>query len=96
MGRRIQKGWKEIPFKSDNGKTASLNLSMEVQTIDGLSGHSDRNQLLNFIHHLSAKPDRVVICHGENQKVVDLARTVHNMFRVETVTPRNLESLRLK
>jgi len=96
MGRRIQKGWKEIPFRSENGRTASMSLNMEVQTIDGLSGHSDRNQLLSFVHRLAAKPDKVIICHGENQKTIDLARTIHKLFRIETVAPRNLESLRLK
>jgi KH/beta-lactamase-domain protein len=96
MGRRIQKGWKEIPFKSENGKTYSINLNMEVQTIDGLSGHSDRNQLLSFIHHLQSKPDKVIVCHGENQKTVDLARAVHKLFRIETTAPKNLESIRLK
>jgi hypothetical protein len=96
MGRRIQKGWKEVPVKTENGKMASISLKMEVQTIDGLSGHSDRNQLLSFVNHLATKPDRVVICHGESQKTVDLARTIHKMFRIETVAPRNLESLRLK
>jgi hypothetical protein len=96
MGRRIQKGWKEVPFRSENGRTASMSLSMEVQTIDGLSGHSDRNQLLSFIHHLPVKPDKVIICHGESQKSVDLARTIHKLFRVETVAPKNLESIRLK
>jgi hypothetical protein len=96
MGRRIQKGWKEVPFRSENGRTASMSLNMEVQTIDGLSGHSDRNQLLSFVHRLAAKPDKVIICHGENQKAVDLARTIHKLFRIETVAPRNLESLRLK
>jgi hypothetical protein len=96
MGRRIQKGWKEVPFRSENGKTASMSLNMEVQTIDGLSGHSDRNQLLSFVHRLAAKPDKVIVCHGENQKAADLARTIHKLFRIETVAPRNLESLRLK
>ncbi|MHA1744030.1 MAG: beta-CASP ribonuclease aCPSF1 [Candidatus Heimdallarchaeota archaeon] len=96
MGGRIQKGWKEIPIKVENGKTASINLNMEVQTIQGLSGHSDRNQLLNFIRHLPVKPDKVIVCHGENQKAIDLARTVHKLFRVETVAPKNLESIRLK
>ncbi|MFQ6056265.1 MAG: MBL fold metallo-hydrolase RNA specificity domain-containing protein, partial [Methanosarcinales archaeon] len=64
LGRRIQKGWKEVPIKTENGKTISLNLQMEVQTIDGLSGHSDKNQLLSFVHRLSVKPDRVIVCHG--------------------------------
>ena len=96
LGRRIQKGWKEVPFKTENGRTFSLRLGMEIQTIDGLSGHSDRNQLLSFVHRLTARPDKVIICHGENQKTVDLARTIHKLFRIETVAPKNLEAIRLK
>jgi hypothetical protein len=96
LGRRIQKGWKEIPMKTENGKTTTINLQMEVQTIDGLSGHSDRNQLLSFIHRLAAKPDKVIVAHGENQKALELARSIHKLFRVETVAPRNLEAIRLK
>jgi len=96
MGRRIQKGWKEIPFKTENGKNIILNLQMEVQTIDGLSGHSDKNQLISFVHRLAAKPDKVIICHGENQKAIELARSIHKLFRMETTAPKNLESIRLK
>jgi len=96
LGRRIQKGWKEIPMKTDNGKPFILNLQAEVQTVEGMSGHSDRNQLLNFIHRLPRTPDRIISCHGEEQKVVDISRTIHKLFRVETLAPRNLEAIRLK
>jgi KH/beta-lactamase-domain protein len=96
LGRRIQKGWREIPVKTEDGKTISVEMKMNVQTIEGLSGHSDRNQLLAFMHRLSSKPDRVIIAHGESQKSLELARAIHKIFRVETNVPRNLESLRLK
>lgn len=96
MGRRIQKGWREIPVKSENGRTISIEMKMDVQTVEGLSGHSDKTQLLNFIHRLGSRPDRIIIAHGENQKSLDLARSVHRLFRIETNVPRNLESLRLK
>lgn len=96
FGRRIQKGWKEIPVRLENGKTTTINLQMEVATIDGLSGHSDRNQLLSFVNKLTAKPDKVIVVHGENQKALDLARTIHKLFRIETVAPKNLEGIRLK
>ncbi|MBS3054942.1 MAG: beta-CASP ribonuclease aCPSF1 [Candidatus Aenigmarchaeota archaeon] len=96
MGRRIQKGWREIPIRVDGGKTATMNLQMEITTIEGLSGHSDRKQLLNYINNLGSRPDKILFCHGEASKVVELARTVHKLFRVETATPRNLEGIRLK
>ncbi len=95
MGRRIQKGWKEIPL-SINGKTSTMKLDLEVQTIDGLSGHSDRNQLINFLNRLRSKPERVLVCHGDSIKPVSLARTIHKLFRVETVAPKNLEAVRLR
>jgi len=98
LGKRIQKGWNEIPIGGNNvnGKPKTMQLKIQVDTIEGLSGHSDRNQLLNFIQDLSAKPDKVIVCHGESSKAVEFARAVHKIFRVETYAPRNLESIRLK
>lgn len=96
MGRRIQKGWKEIPIRTENGKTVALNLNMEVQTIDGLSGHSSRNELLGFVGKLTARPERVICVHGEPQKTQELARSIKGIFRVETMAPKNLEAIRLK
>jgi len=95
MGRRIQKGWREIPLNVD-GKTKTMKLDLEVQTIEGLSGHSDKNQLINFVHRLKSKPERILICHGDNTKPVNLARTLHKLFRVETLAPKNLEAVRLR
>jgi len=96
MGRRIQKGWKEVPVKTENGKTVSVALNMEVYTAEGLSGHSDYRQLINYISRLSARPDKIVVVHGEPQKAVSFAKSVHKLFRVETIAPRNLEAIRLK
>lgn len=96
MGRRIQKGWKEVPTRLENGKTITIGMKMEIQTVDGLSGHSDRNQLLSFISRLGSKPNRVIVCHGEAQRAQDLARSVYKLFRIETSAPRNLEAVRLK
>ncbi len=96
FGRRIQKGWKEISIGVGGGKSAAINLNMEVYTAEGLSAHSDRKQLLNFINHLSSKPNRVICVHGEPQKTVDLASSVNRIFRVDTLAPKNLEAIRLR
>jgi KH/beta-lactamase-domain protein len=96
LGRRIQKGWKDIPMRSEDGKNFNVNLKMEIQTVDGMSGHSDRNQLINFVGRLGSKPDRIIVCHGEQAKTLDLARTLHKLFRIETMAPKNLEAIRLR
>jgi len=96
MGKRIQKGWKEIPISTENGRTTTIRLKMDVQTIDGLSGHSDRNQLLSFINNMPSKPTRVIIGHGEPRRSLDLAKSINKLFRIETTVPRPLESIRLR
>lgn len=96
MGRRIQKGWKEIPMKTEDGKTITLKLAMEIYTADGLSGHSDKRQLLAYIGHLAAKPNRIIVAHGEPQKATSFAKIVSKVFRIESYAPRNLEVMRVK
>ncbi len=91
LGRRIQKGWKQVQL--ENGK--SMELKLEIDTIQGLSGHSDHRQLLEFIGRLP-RPKRVFTNHGENVKCVDLARNVHKIFKIETDAPKVLETIRLK
>ncbi len=95
-GRRIQKGWKEIPLSFEGGRTKSLKMEMGVETVHGLSGHADRNELTSFIYKLASKPERIIINHGDSKKCSELARDVHRMFRVETLAPKNLEVARIK
>ncbi|MBN2101932.1 MAG: beta-CASP ribonuclease aCPSF1 [Candidatus Aenigmarchaeota archaeon] len=98
LGRRIQKGHKEIPISARNGRNMSLPIELEVETISGLSGHSDRRQLMNFIYKLSkgTKLERVVTVHGDNYTCVEFARDVHRSLKVETITPKNMEVMRLR
>lgn len=96
FGRRIQKGWKELPISTNNGKGGSISLNMEIYTAEGLSAHSDRKQLLNFINHLSSRPNRVICVHGEAQKTMELANSVRRIFNIDSSAPENLEAIRLK
>ncbi len=91
-GRRIQKGWKQIQF--EDGKAIELNL--EIVTVEGLSGHSDFRELVNYISSLSNKPKKIMVNHGDPLRCVSLARAVHKMFKVETLAPKNLETIRLR
>ena len=95
MGRRIQKGWKEITM-SENGKTKVYNMNMHVHTVEGFSGHSDRNQIINYIRRLNPKPERLITCHGEESKCVELASSIYKIFKSETRAPHNLEVFRVK
>lgn len=95
LGRRIQKGWHEVPMKRAGGRMEEVKINMEVRSIEGFSGHSDRAQLLNYIRRVSPKPDRVICCHGDDNKCTDLASAIHKLFKMETRAPSNLETIRL-
>jgi len=94
LGRRIQKGWNEIQL-SDGGKIKNIKIKMDIKTVDGFSGHSDRKQLINFVKGIKPLPSRVLCMHGENSKCLALASGIHKKFNIETAAPQNLETLRL-
>ena len=95
LGRKIQKGWGEVPME-EKGKTKAVPVQCEVITIEGLSGHSDRKQILNYISRLKQRPERILVGHGEASKCKELASDLHKIFKVETMAPKLLETIRLK
>ena len=96
LGRKIQKGHKEIPLEDETGKKRIYNVKMDVKTIEGFSGHSNRRQLMEFAKRLHPRPDKIITCHGDPYKTVDLASSIHRSYKVETKTPLILEATRLQ
>ncbi|MFH2020480.1 MAG: beta-CASP ribonuclease aCPSF1 [archaeon] len=94
LGRRIQNGEREIMFR--NGQKQEIcKINMEVVKLE-ISDHSDRRELMNYVAHLSPRPKKIIINHGENSRALDLASSLHKLYRVETTVPRNLDALRIK
>jgi KH/beta-lactamase-domain protein len=96
MGRRIQNGCQEIPLPEPGGKTRVVKVKLEVKTVEGFSGHSDRQQLLNYVKRVTPRPSKVICCHGEESKCLSLASAIHKLLSIETKAPYNLESARLR
>ena len=91
LGRRIQKGWREVPI----GRRGTIAINLEIVTIDGFSGHSDRRQLVNFIGHIQPKPEKIFTIHGDENKTIDLASSLYKRYHIETHSPMNLETYRM-
>ncbi|MCX6669699.1 MAG: beta-CASP ribonuclease aCPSF1 [Methanothrix sp.] len=94
LGRRIQKGWKELPL-SVEGKTQTVKINLEVTTVDGFSGHSDRQQLMEYMRRIYPKPGKVLTNHGDEGNCLDLASSIYKRYRIPTMAPMNLETVRL-
>jgi len=96
LGRKIQRGTKEIPILGEAGTLETLKINMRVETVEGFSGHSDRYQLINFIRNLKPTPERIFTSHGDENKCDDFARNISKIMRIETRAPMNLDAIRLK
>ncbi|MFW9953745.1 MAG: beta-CASP ribonuclease aCPSF1 [Candidatus Thorarchaeota archaeon] len=96
LGRRIQKGWKEVQMRNKDGNTQVVPVNLQVETVEGFSGHSDRKQILNFIKRVSPIPEKILTCHGEASKCVNLASTIHKSMNIDTKALYVTESIKLK
>ncbi|MCX6742508.1 MAG: MBL fold metallo-hydrolase [Candidatus Pacearchaeota archaeon] len=92
-GRQVQEGAKEVRFEDSN---ESIPVNLNVFTIEGMSGHASRAELINFINTISPIPRRVIVNHGEQSRCLDLASSIYKLNKIETIVPRNLEAIRLK
>ena len=91
LGRQVQEGISPVRANDE-----TVHVKMRVETMYGLSSHSGRNELLQFISRMNPRPKRIIINHGESSKCLDLASTLYKLNHIETIAPRNLETVRLK
>ncbi len=95
LGRQVSEGNKVVKIDENfGGETITVN--MQVETMSGLSAHSGRGELMQFIGRMSPKPKKVIISHGEQSRCLDFASSIYRQYGIETVVPRNLETIRLK
>ncbi len=96
LGNRIKNGLKEVSLYAHDGKMEMVKVGMRVESIEGFSGHSDRNQLLAFIKRMMPKPTKIIVNHGERRKSDIFAQSVNRIFGIRTLVPDVLESIRLR
>jgi len=71
-------------------------INMQITTIEGFSGHSDRKQLLNYINSLNPTPKKILVDHGEKDKTISFSKFLANKFRISVSAPKVLECVRLR
>ena len=95
LGRRIQNGWDEIPVGNGNGRGRNtMQMHMDVETVDGFSGHADRQGLENFVKTMNPRPEKVLCVHGDESSTQDLSSALYHDYNMRTFAPKNLETFR--
>ncbi len=95
LGKQIQDGIKQFTMNVE-GSEEQIDANLEVVTIDGMSAHAGRKELLDFANRCQPRPNRIIINHGEQSRCLDLASSVYKLQHIETNVPRNLETIRLR
>ena len=97
LGNRIQNGWDEIPVEGDRvGRSDTMKLEMDVKTVDGFSGHADRQGLENFVKTMNPRPEKILCVHGDERSVQDLSSGLYHDHNLRTFAPKNLETFRFR
>ncbi len=94
LGRRILQGERKLTLKYYN-EEVKIEVKMNVESIQGFSGHSDRRQLLAYVRDVEPRPSKIVLVHGEQSKILSLALTIELSMKIPVLTPGDLESIRL-
>ncbi|WP_276271020.1 beta-CASP ribonuclease aCPSF1 [Haloarcula litorea] len=89
LGERVQRGANEVRV---DGETVPV--EARVETVDGFSGHADRQGLENFVKTMHPRPDKVLCVHGESSPTQDLSSSLYHDYNLRTFSPENLETFR--
>ncbi len=105
LGRRLLDGEREFTYITEDGKLEVLKVRIpdhKIVSIEGFSGHSDRDQLLAFLKNIEPKPKRVILNHGEPTAIREFEKYYREMRKrdrslpsFEILKPSVLESVYL-
>jgi uncharacterized protein len=95
LGRRVLDGvMSEVSLMDKSGKVKVVPVRCHTQKIDGFSGHSDFNQILNFVSRI--RPKRALVNHGEKSKSENVASAIYSRLKIRSSVPDNREIVRLR
>jgi KH/beta-lactamase-domain protein len=95
LGRRVLDGtMSEVSMMDKSSKVKVVPVRCQTQKIDGFSGHSDFNQILNFVSRI--RPKRVLVNHGEKSKSENVASAIYSRLKIRSGVPDNREIVRLR
>lgn len=82
LGRIITDGATEVKLF---GETIQVNA--EIQKLSGISGHADRNGLIEWIQQFKDKPKKVFVVHGESEVCDIFAKDLIEQYGYDAEAP---------
>ena len=82
LGRIIYDGAREVKILGE-----TIDVKAEITLLSGISGHADRNGLLNWVDSFTRKPAAVFVNHGDDESCTGLAAAITERFGIPAYAP---------
>jgi len=94
LGNRVLNGLRDLTLQNSSGRVEALTIKSTIEKVDGFSGHSDRNQLLNYVRRVYTKRGPLFLVHGEAKKIQNMKKMLGRIYGDSVYSPRLLETYR--
>ncbi len=74
LGRRLLNGEKTVTLFGED-----VTVNAEIASLQGMSGHADRDGLINWLKAFKEKPQLVFVNHGDDESCEDFKKTLISM-----------------
>ncbi len=82
LGRSIYDGAKTVKLFGDD-----VAVNAEIEYLPGVSGHADKEGLINWIRGFETKPRKVFVNHGDEGACEELARCLREEYGLDAFAP---------
>ena len=82
LGRRILDGAEAVKIYGDE-----IAVNARIASLSGISGHADKEGLLNWVDKMEQKPSMVFVNHGEDTSATEFSESIKDTFGIEAQAP---------
>jgi metallo-beta-lactamase family protein len=90
LGRKIEAQQAEVPIFGE-----PMPLRAEVQKLDALSGHADREEMLTWLTPIAGGLKKVFLVHGEPDQQMAFATAIRERYGLDVIVPERGGSFEL-
>jgi len=91
LGRRIKEGEKVVKIFGEE-----IQVNAEICSLEGFSGHADREGIIQWIKSFKNKPKKIFVVHGEEEATEEISRKIEEELKIKTHIPGLGESLSIE
>ncbi len=81
-GRLLKDGAKKIKLLGE-----TIVVESQIHSIEGFSGHADKNGLIDWLKSFKKMPRKIFIVHGEESSAKSLSEIINNQLGIKTIIP---------